>query len=381
MKHQESNLISNKKSNNSTKLLSKKCINKIESPQFESIIAPDESENDKTLICEYCLAEFTRKYNFTRHIKRCPSYISKIEKDMENIQINMRIAKLEEDNKILKQENKKLEQKTIKLEQENKKLQEKIEKDLRDENKYKIELVQSAGSVANNAINKLSALSYANKYYNDAPVLTKMDSNLLVDAKTSNDFIKNILHYHKKNQLPNYLGDELTKKYKTENPSEQSIWNTDTVRNSYIIRTMSADKSIWATDKKGKNTEKIAIVPFINTMNSKLKIYSNKLRKEMKENERIDNENKLKQAERKKLTEQLNAGEYNAKTNDYSIFDKKEILFDERYLERKRIEVLGEEETIASVLTYSKLAEDIVKYISPTLFLDRVEIVKTKLIK
>jgi len=94
-------------------------------------------------------------------------------------------------------------------------------------------------------------------YDNDAP-----DNN---DPVTNNTlFVENLIFKYKHNLLVKYLGDYIIKKYKKNDPSQQSVWNSDVSRLSYIIRHKINDDNVeWRTDKKGKVTEQIAIDPLL----------------------------------------------------------------------------------------------------------------------
>ena len=60
------------------------------------------------------------------------------------------------------------------------------------------------------------------------------------------------------------MGDFIIKVYKKEKPSEQSIWNTDSSRLTYIIKDLINKKSSkWKIDKKGIKTKKFLIKPLL----------------------------------------------------------------------------------------------------------------------
>ena len=73
-----------------------------------------------------------------------------------------------------------------------------------------------------------------------------------------------MLPLYKKHRLVNYLGDYLLSYYKKDNPSEQSIWNSDSVRLNYIIKKIvDKNNSIWVPDQKGIITTESIIKPLL----------------------------------------------------------------------------------------------------------------------
>ena len=80
-----------------------------------------------------------------------------------------------------------------------------------------------------------------------------------------------IIYNHNHKILHKYLGDFIIKVYKKEKPSEQSIWNTDSSRLTYIIKDLINNKSSkWKIDKKGVKTKKFLIKPLLNHIKTML---------------------------------------------------------------------------------------------------------------
>ena len=79
------------------------------------------------------------------------------------------------------------------------------------------------------------------------------------------DFLDFILAYHCRNSLDKYLGDFLIVYYKKENPEDQSLWNSDTARLTYIVRQLlHNNKTDWVIDKKGVKVKEYIIDPLMN---------------------------------------------------------------------------------------------------------------------
>jgi hypothetical protein len=72
-----------------------------------------------------------------------------------------------------------------------------------------------------------------------------------------------------------FLGSIIVKCYKKENKQDQSLWNTDTTRYSYIIKYIKNNISKWEQDKKGTKTQTKVIDPLITCVTNLLIEYDN----------------------------------------------------------------------------------------------------------
>lgn len=79
--------------------------------------------------------------------------------------------------------------------------------------------------MANKSFNLINHLT---KNYNKAPVLKPIDDYSTLKGNDKYSLIEHILYEHNNNTLHNYLGNFLIKIYKPTDPSQQSLWNTDT---------------------------------------------------------------------------------------------------------------------------------------------------------
>ena len=199
-------------------------------------------------ICEYCCKTYIRMYTLNRHYEICRKKI--IKNDTEKME------KLEKENYKLKLK-KELKIQALKIEN---KFQKKMLKSKDKELEFKNELIISAGNIVQTSTSTLNLLI---KHFNNAPVLEPLKDYSIFETKGIQHFIKDIMYYHKKGELHDYLAKYLIKKYKTEDPSEQSTWNTDTVRLSYINKTKIDDDIKWIVDKKGMHVSKIVIDPIL----------------------------------------------------------------------------------------------------------------------
>jgi hypothetical protein len=67
----------------------------------------------------------------------------------------------------------------------------------------------------------------------------------------------------------------IVKCYKKEDPSQQSIWNSDVTRKNYLLRELINTKPEWIPDKKGIKTIEIIINPILKIIEELIKDFLN----------------------------------------------------------------------------------------------------------
>lgn len=211
-----------------------------------------------TFLCSYCNNEFTKSCNLARHKKMCEEKKLVMEKCEKKIQHNELEHKLNE-------------------------MQIKMDSIERERDTYKYIVNQSGGLIKKS----LSSLSYLIKNHNSAPALQIIDGDIInykqivydedtgeaimgeIDSDESVDMDKlgsDIISAYKHKTLNKYLGGCIVDIYKKEEPSTQSIWNTDTNRLTYIIRELinnKPDTTAWYIDKNGVKTSTYLIEPIL----------------------------------------------------------------------------------------------------------------------
>ena len=207
----------------------------------DTTVIPPNLTQKKTHLCKYCKSSFSRADSLTRHKRRC-------------------VDKHDEDNKLKKQ----LEEYNHKFEVLNCKLN-KFENDSKhfEENaKYYKQMLMEAGGLVKKSV---SALTYSITNYDNAPCLQsiQIDEIKSFDNSTKN-IVDDILSYYKHKTLSEHLGKIILAIYKKENPLDQSIWNTDDSRLTYIVKELMNNKtSNWIVDKKGTKTATYLIEPLL----------------------------------------------------------------------------------------------------------------------
>ena len=128
----------------------------------------------------------------------------------------------------------------------------------------------------------VGALNYVIQNHKKAPPLQKLDhkkaKRLLKFKENDEPFVDDelveyLIYNFKKKNLDKCIGDMLLKHYKKTNPSEQSIWNSDTSRLTFLIKDIVGDKSEWMTDKKGVKLINYVIRPVSELIISLLRDY------------------------------------------------------------------------------------------------------------
>lgn len=217
------NFKSNRKTDHSRHIKSKKHLENVSQTTITHIAAPDANPTDtfteNVYVCSNCNNKFTRSSSLTRHKKVCVDTIIK-------------------------------DTKVTQLEKENERLLKQVET-------YESMLKSITSPQIVNYFN------YICTNYPNTPALISQKSHVgLLEAKTMT-LVEVIIMYHNNKTLANFIGDYIIKLYKKEEPKNQSMWSTDISRLTYIIsESCGKDKSnMWAYDKKGLKIKKIIIEP------------------------------------------------------------------------------------------------------------------------
>lgn len=191
-----------------------------------NIVNPETPQN--IFVCKYCNIKFTRASSLTRHKKIC------IEEEF----------------------NEKLKQKELEIKLEySQKLLEKAE----TENK---ELKQYIKTVKPTTYN-ISVKKYIQQTFPDAPHLIEL-SDYSIMEKNESKLINTLIIQQQNESLYMYFGDFIVTNYKKGDPTDQSIWNSDVSRLTYIVKELLANnKSCWNHDPKGIKTKSQIINPLL----------------------------------------------------------------------------------------------------------------------
>lgn len=112
-----------------------------------------------------------------------------------------------------------------------------------------------------------NALSYIVATFKNSPQFLTFANVQII--KTPEEMI----YYYEKALLAKYVGDLIVQEYKKNNPEDQAMWNSDTSRQSYIVRDMSGESLEWLPDKKGIKVSRYAIHPILDHIKDAMKNY------------------------------------------------------------------------------------------------------------
>ena len=123
----------------------------------------------------------------------------------------------------------------------------------------------------------------------NAPTISKYNNFKFLKEKDHYKIADSILHKYKHKTLVDYLSKLLIDQYKKDNSSEQSVWNTDVARLSYVIKDSINKKNIskWIVDKKGRILSSYTVQPIIDKLKDKM---VDSYKKRMKDNRKYNDD-------------------------------------------------------------------------------------------
>lgn len=155
--------------------------------------------------------------------------------------------------------------------------------ELKQQVKSLMELVVSTvGIMKDNtqlANKSVSTTSYVVKHFNKAPPIKRLENKKAMKLleynvpknHTSGDVI---IFSYKSGILDKYLGNIIVDEYKTANPEDQSFWNSDSVRLSFIVReVLKSGDDEWIADKSGLKLTNLIISPMLEGVKDVMKKY------------------------------------------------------------------------------------------------------------
>jgi len=253
--------------------LTKKHIEKVNNDlkisQIYPIDIPISVNNPVKFVCDFCNTQFTKPCNLSRHRNNCS--LKKQSNDNFNIQLSELNNKIAELNiKLNNQSN----ESTIKLNDYVKMLDQKDEtiSVLKSEVAHLKSIVNNTGSIIKTSV---STMAYVINNYRDAPALESLKDYSAIQYENDNtEFIENLIYEHNNNKLHIYISDFIIKTYKKDDPSKQSLWNSDTSRLTYLVREIITNNKVdWKIDKKGIKTTKFIIDPILEYIDEQVRSY------------------------------------------------------------------------------------------------------------
>lgn len=217
----------------------------IESKLTRSVKGPTDDANKLALNCKKtnlyicrCKKEFHHASSLSRHKQKCDIIQNKIL--MGELEINE-----------LKEQLKKYEN-----------VVEKCEGVIQKYEEMHKELINTV-KTSNKGNTYISVKNYIQTNYSSAPPLTKLNDYSLLE-QSNNTLIDDIVYNFDHSLLDQYLGTFLINQYKKDDLSQQSIWNSDVARMTYIINELLCNKKTsWNHDYKGIKTKEYIVIPLL----------------------------------------------------------------------------------------------------------------------
>jgi len=198
------------------------------------------TQNEKSLTCDDCCKSFAHLSSLSRHKKRCEVKKSKIDE----------LEKLKKENIYIKNEYKQIK---------------KNNNDLLEINKNATKANKFAMSTFNTLANQ----------YVKAPALRKIEvleiQTIMYQGVKDDELIEGLIYYNRNNRLVKYIGNAIVSSYKKDNPQDQSFWNSDTQRLTYIIRSLANDNLCWVRNNGGTQVLEYIIQPILDYLDKEIR--------------------------------------------------------------------------------------------------------------
>jgi len=171
--------------------------------------------------------------------------------------------------------------------------------------------------ITNNNVVATNALTFVTNNYNEAPAIHKFSSfKMLGDDQIS--IAESAIYYYIKKKSAKWIGDVIIQEYsKKNNPSQQTVWSSDTSRLAYLVREMINQSLTWSIDKNGIKTSEYIIKPILDHVGEAIRFYIQDLSKKINGDERNDMKIIRSQAEGGSLIQIIENGDLNRDTLKY----------------------------------------------------------------
>lgn len=254
--------------------------------------------------CKYCEAVFIRSSNLIKHSDICKekaNYPQKLENqikilkntviELENntTEINHKNIELQKTVAMLQNDSCAKTDKIKELEKAYTELNNKYQTELKAQLTISQQMLTNSGTLINNSLNTVnktvSALTYINKHFNNAPPIKPMINFDAFKKPKPGQLVEELVYNYRNRRLANYIGDVYANEYVTDDPTKQTVWNKDNVRLTYYVRVLLHDQpnidknentpivGKWITDKKGIYVGKCTIKPILQFLNNEVKKY------------------------------------------------------------------------------------------------------------
>ena len=244
---------------------------------LENIKDPELSINSN-YICQFCNGIYSANSNLCKHQKFCS----------KKKELFIELQRRDEEIARLKQEN----SKNMQFKDELLVKSNEMISILKSEVNHLQLVVNNSGSIVKTTV---SALSYVVKNYTEAPVLEPCMNYKEINYEQNNtEFIEKIIYEHNNGNLPSFIGEFIIKNYKKDDPQQQSLWSSDTVRFSYLVRELINNNTVdWKIDKNGIKTKETIIKPIVQYIDDQVREYMEHFDIDYTNNSAVEAEKKM----------------------------------------------------------------------------------------
>lgn len=216
--------------------------------------------SDNSYKCKTCNATFVYKKNLKRHEASTCKINFEHQQNMIDMEVQKRVHEI-----INTLEKKQLAQEKDQLMRE-----------LKEKDELIAYLKESQKMSATTINESVSALTFLTKHFKKTPEVKQLTTdtakNLLMYEKRLSEYL---LYHNDKKTLDRYIGDIVVKYIKKEDPEDQSVWNSDVSRLTYLIRELVNDEHKWITDSNGIKFTEYVITPIVNYVEQYMTEYLN----------------------------------------------------------------------------------------------------------
>lgn len=240
---------------------------KYKSKQPVSTVKASKNKKTKIYNCDKCGLEFSHSSSASRHKRVCNE---KIEIGGDTKILNQRLNVAETQNKQLAEQN------------------ERLWKMLENSSNR----INDDGSTIKSSLSSLNYLITKCKKTPPLKELTHEGAQQILGYNGDITMIEKIVRSYRNKNISRFLGSIIAKCYKTKDPKDQSIWNTDVSRLTYIIRDIIGKNGQpeWVMDKKGIRVGEYIIQPVLNFIVPLIEEYIGDIHKKNKIEPNINNQ-------------------------------------------------------------------------------------------
>ena len=219
----------------------------------------------KTLKCNFCGLLLNHKSSLSRHKKLFCYKKKELEAEIrsKNDQYDTK-KELEKTKRDLEIANTKIMDLTKELDSLKTKMMQKMETQI----EYLYETQKNSATTLDKS---MDALTFLMTHRKNAPQLKKLTHKKAQELLTSEaKLYTHLLHHNEEKTLDQYIGEIILTHIKKKDPDEQSVWNSDVSRLTFLIREIVDESPTWLRDPKGAAFNAKIIVPIINAIKTYL---------------------------------------------------------------------------------------------------------------